>query len=225
MSTIQKQLIDINNKISIAAKNSNRDTTSITLVAVTKGQTNIEIQHAIDAGQLIFGENYLKEALPKIETFAGKNITWHYIGPIQSNKAKAIAKNFSWVQSVDSERIAILLNQHRPKELPKLNVCIEININDEKSKAGIEPKDVINLAHKIQTLQNLKLRGLMAIPAHSTNYPEQKNTFSKLHKIFNELNEQGFYLDTLSMGMSGDFEAAISEGSTMVRIGRAIFKR
>jgi PLP dependent protein len=225
MNQIGQQLIAINDRVVSAAKNAGRDPAEITLIAVTKGRDVSQIQSAIEAGQMQFGENYVQEALKKIEHFETtfSELNWHFIGPLQSNKAKYIAKQFSWVQSIDREKVALLLNQHRPVELPPLNVCIEVNISAEQSKSGISPDEIFALAEKILQMPKLRLRGIMAIPAVCDDYSEQRKVFHKLKQIFLELKEKGLQLDTLSMGMTDDFEAAIAEGSTMIRVGRAIF--
>lgn len=200
-----------------------RSQNSVVLVAVSKAQVIEKIKAAINAGQLHFGESYLQEALEKIKAINNENVIWHYIGHIQSKKAKALAQNFSWVQSVDSITIAEALNTHRPDNFPPLNVCIQVNISGETSKSGIAVSEILPLAQKILTLPKLKLRGLMAIPASSDDFATQLAHFQVLQKEFSKLKSAGFNLDTLSMGMSGDFAAAIAAGSTMVRIGTAIF--
>ncbi len=223
MQNIAKQLELIRNKISVAEKKYHRKSGSVTLVSVTKTRSAKEIAEAIKHGQLHFGENYLQEALPKISSLENEEIIWHFIGPIQSNKTKLIAENFDWVESVDREKIAQRLNDQRPKNLPLLNVCIEVNLSDEETKSGIGLDEISPLAQKIAAMPNLKLRGLMSIPAPSKDFARQRQIFRKLSEALQQLNQQGFVLDTLSMGMSDDFEAAIAEGATIVRIGSAIF--
>lgn len=197
---------------------------NIKLLAVSKGQSITKIQSAIQAGQFAFGENYLQEALTKIHLLQNeKEIEWHFIGHLQSNKTKEIAQHFSWVHSIDRLKIAEKLNQYRPAHLPPLNVCIEINVAEESSKSGVAPEEALTLAQAIVKLPHLKLRGLMAIPPIETVFEKQRTPYANLKKLFFELKEKGFAIDTLSMGMSNDFEAAIAEGSTIVRIGSLIF--
>ena len=191
---------------------------NITLIAVSKKQSAEKIREAFNAGQKQFGENYLQEALDKQKQLADLDIEWHFIGTIQANKTKLIAQHFSWVQSVDRLVIAKRLNDQRPAHLPLLNVCIEININAEKTKSGVLPKDIFELAEQITKLKRLKLRGLMIIPEKT-----DLDVFRKAAVLQKQMNQTGFELDTLSMGMSADFEKAIVAGSTMVRIGTAIF--
>jgi len=212
------------NRIEEAAKKAARNPKEIFLLAVSKGQSVEAIKEAMNFGQKAFGENYLQEALAKSSSLqAYPDLIWHFIGPIQSNKTKAIAENFSWVQSVDREKIALLLNKYRPDDLPPLNVCIQVNISGESSKSGVKPGDICSLAEKISTLPKLRLRGIMSIPAPSSDYEEQKKVFLTLYSLYEKLKNHGFPLDTLSMGMSDDLEAAIAAGSTLIRIGTAIF--
>lgn len=197
---------------------------SVKLLAVTKNQSVENIQTAIDEGQFSFGESYLQEALPKIEFFSSqKNLEWHFIGSIQANKTKKIAENFSWVQSVNSIQIAKRLHEQRPDFLPPLNICLQVNVSGEKTKSGIPLNEVVTLATECSSLSRIKLRGLMTVPAAKNNFDEQRTQLHPLKLMFDELNAAGFELDTLSMGMSDDMEAAIAEGATMVRIGTAIF--
>ncbi|MCX7126191.1 MAG: YggS family pyridoxal phosphate-dependent enzyme [Gammaproteobacteria bacterium] len=191
---------------------------NVTLIAVSKKQSAEKIRDAFNSGQKQFGENYLQEALDKQKQLTDLNIEWHFIGTIQSNKTKLIAQYFDWVQSVDRLIIAKRLNDQRPANLPTINICIEININEEKTKSGVLPKDVFELAKNISELKQIKLRGLMIIP-------EKNNlgAFRKAALLQKQLIQAGFLLDTLSMGMSADFEEAILAGSTMVRVGTAIF--
>lgn len=191
---------------------------NVTLIAVSKKQSAEKIRDAFNSGQKQFGENYLQEALDKQKQLTDLNIEWHFIGTIQSNKTKLIAQYFDWVQSVDRLIIAKRLNDQRPAHLPPINICIEININEEKTKSGVLPKDVFELAKNISELKQIKLRGLMIIP-------EKNNlgAFRKAALLQEQLIQAGFLLDTLSMGMSADFEEAILAGSTMVRVGTAIF--
>jgi len=198
---------------------------SVQLLLASKGQTVANILDAYHAGQIHFGENYLQEALEKIAALTDKNIEWHFIGAIQSNKTKLIAENFSWVQSVDDVKIAKRLNDQRPAHLPPLNICLQVNVSEEQTKSGVAIDAVPNLAKECLTLQRLRLRGLMTIPAPKNIFREQRAEFQKLRLLFENLSEKYDFLDTLSMGMSDDMEAAIAEGSSMVRIGTKIFGR
>lgn len=197
--------------------------TAVTLLAVTKQQSIENILEAYAAGLRSFGENYLQEALPKIQALKNKNIEWHFIGRIQSNKTKLIAEHFDWVQTVCNEKQAQRLNDQRPKNLLRLNVCIQVNVDGDPAKAGVSLKELHLLVAFIKTQENLKLRGLMTIPENTSDSEKNKSTFVMFKKIFDDLNSQGFQLDVLSMGMSHDFETAIEAGSTMVRIGTMIF--
>ena len=224
MQIIQQCLTKVYSDIEKYAKKHARDPKSIKLLAVSKKQSIDKMKEAISVGQREFGESYVQEALPKIAALSNvPDIVWHYIGPIQSNKTKEIAKHFSWVQSVSREKIAVLLNQYRPKNLPPLNICIEINISGEQSKSGVSETELLPLITKIKNLPNLRLRGIMAIPAPSNDYHEQVKSFESAVKIFSDLNKTGLNLDTLSLGMSNDLEAAIAVGSTLVRVGTSIF--
>ena len=178
---------------------------------------------AYEAGQSAFGESYVQEALDKIAALRDLPLEWHFIGPIQSNKTRAIAENFSWVHSVDRLKIAERLSAQRPQNLPPLNVCIQVNVSGEDSKSGVSPSEVLELAQAVAQLPRLKLRGLMAIPAPTEGTEAQRIPFAQLRELMRQLNAQGLELDALSMGMSHDFEAAMLEGATIMRIGTAIF--
>lgn len=214
---------EINKRIRDFEKKHERQPNSVCLLAVSKGQDLEKIKAAYDAGQHSFGENYLQEALSKIEALSDLNIEWHFIGNLQRNKTKKIAEHFSWVQSVSSKQIAKRLNDHRPENLPPLNICIEINLDHEASKSGIEPAELTQLAKYCMTLPRLKLRGIMLIPPPHDNLDAQCKIFHQAYLLFESLRDLNLPIDTLSMGMSRDFEAAIAEGSTMVRIGSALF--
>jgi len=190
---------------------------AVTLLAVSKGQPVAKIAQAAAAGQRAFGENYVQEAVEKMEQLPG--LEWHLIGPLQSNKTRIVAERFQWVQTVDREKIARRLSEQRPASAPPLNVLVQVNVSGEASKSGVSPGEVFSLCEKVASLKNLRLRGLMAIPD-----PAKKNALElrEMKKIFDRLKGE-FQLDTLSMGMSDDLELAIAEGSTMVRIGTAIF--
>ncbi len=223
MTTITNNLTRIHTLIAEYEQKYGREKGSVKLLAVSKNQSLEKIKEAFQAGQMVFGENYLQEALEKMASLAAQPIEWHFIGPIQSNKTHKIAEHFSWVQSINSIKIAKRLNDQRPSHLPPLNVCIEVNVSHEKTKTGTEKDSVQSLAAYCLTLPRLKLRGLMAIPADYDHFTDQRKEFHKLYTLWHSLREQGMALDILSMGMSHDFEAAIAEGSTMVRIGSAIF--
>jgi pyridoxal phosphate enzyme (YggS family) len=223
MTTIASNLQAVRNAITSAAVEAGRCANDVSLLAVSKTFPPDELREAYRAGQTCFAESYVQEALDKIAALRDLPIEWHYIGPIQSNKTRAIAENFSWVHSVDRLKIAERLSEQRPVHLPPLQVCLQVNISGESSKSGAAPDEASALAHAIAKLPNLKLRGLMAVPAPNDDIVAQRLPFAHLHKLRDRLNLQGLQLDTLSMGMSHDFPAAIAEGATMVRIGTAIF--
>lgn len=193
------------------------------LLAVSKNFPAGAVREAFMAGQTAFGESYVQEALEKMALLHDLALEWHFIGPLQSNKTRAVAKNFSWVHSIDRAKIADRLSAARPETLPPLQVCIEVNISGENSKSGISPDAAAGLAAHIQHLPRLKLRGLMAIPEPTGDAARQRMQFRRLSELMAGLNRQNFQLDTLSMGMSGDMESAIAEGATIVRVGSAIF--
>jgi len=193
------------------------------LLAVSKTFPAEAVREAYAAGQTAFGENYLQEALDKIETLRDLPLEWHFIGPIQSNKTRPIAEHFAWVHSVDRLKVAERLSAQRPAHLPPLNVCLQVNVSGEESKSGVAPEEVETLAVQVAALPHLKLRGLMSIPAPASGEAAQRLPFARMREIFQYLNRHGMALDTLSMGMSHDYPAAIMEGATIVRIGTAIF--
>ena len=218
MRAIHDNLQAVQGRIARAVAAAGREPRSVTLLAVSKTHPAALIEQALAAGQRAFGENYVQEAVEKMDALAGTSIEWHLIGPLQSNKTRVVAARFQWVQSVESEKVARRLSEQRPAGLPALNVLIQVNVSGEVSKSGVAPEEVFLLAKKIITLPRLKLRGLMAIPepgADVARYRELKNLYEKLK---GELR-----FDTLSVGMSDNMEAAIAEGSTMVRVGTAIF--
>ena len=223
MTTIASNLQAVRDAIASAAVGADRHAGDINLLAVSKTFAPDALREAYQAGQTCFAESYVQEALDKIAALKDIPIEWHYIGPIQSNKTHAIAENFAWVHSVDRLKIAERLSEQRPAHLPPLQVCLQVNISMEASKSGAVPDEVDALAHAIAKLPNLKLRGLMAVPAPSDEIAAQRLPFAKLRELRDQLNRQGLQLDTLSMGMSHDFAAAIAEGATIVRIGTAIF--
>lgn len=220
MSTIANNIAKVAARIREAAQAAGRDPDTVGLLAVSKTQPAEAIREANGAGLSDFGENYLQEALEKQARLADLALTWHFIGPIQSNKTRAIAEHFDWVHSVDRLKIAQRLSEQRTTELPPLNVCLQVNVSGEASKSGCAPQDVAELARTIATLPNLRLRGLMAIPEPTDDRAEQHAAFARLRQLQQAL---ALELDTLSMGMSQDLEAAIAEGATWVRIGTALF--
>ncbi len=223
MATIASTLQNVNKRIAAAAINSGRQPDEIILLAASKTNPAEQVKQAWLAGQTIFGENYLQEALEKILTLSDLPIEWHFIGPIQSNKTKRIAENFAWVHSVDRKKIADRLSRDRPKTLPPLQICIQVNVSGEGTKSGVSPKLVTDLAAYVEKLPQLKLRGLMAVPELTTATALQRSQFHMLRSLYDQLKQDGFDLDTLSMGMSEDMEPAIAEGATIVRVGTAIF--
>jgi PLP dependent protein len=222
MSIISDSLQVVQANILLAKKQAGRQD-AVSLIAVSKAQTAERVKEAYQAGQTIFGENYVQEAIAKQNLLADCNIAWHFIGPIQSNKTQLIAQHFSWVQSVDRLKIAQRLSHARGDTLPPLNVCIQLNSSNEASKSGIQTQELIALAKAITHLPNLKLRGLMAIPAPTPDVAKQHQQFQLVKAAFSALQEHGFDVDTLSIGMSDDYMAAIEEGATIVRVGSAIF--
>lgn len=200
-----------------------RSQDSVRLLAVSKKQSADKIAEAAAAGLTDFGENYLQEGMEKIRQLAELQLTWHFIGPIQSNKTRGIAENFQWVHSVERTNIAQRLNNQRPSGAPPLNVCVQVNVSGESAKSGTTLASTHELCEAVNSLPNLVLRGLMAIPAAHTDMADQRASFASLAQAFGQLQTQFPSMDTLSMGMSNDFEAAIAEGSTMIRIGTSLF--
>ena len=223
MNSIEKNLRDIRGRIDAAAASCGRDSDSVLLLAVSKKKPASDIREAYDAGQRDFGENYLQEALQKIDELGELAIHWHFIGAIQSNKTRPIAEAFDWVHCVDRFKIAKRLSEQRPPDRGPLNVCIQINLDDEASKAGIDLDELPELARAVAALPAIRLRGLMTIPAPRDDYEGQCAAFARMRGALEALRHQGLDCDTLSMGMTGDMEAAIAQGSTLVRIGTAIF--
>jgi hypothetical protein len=223
MATIAANLQAVHARIERAARAAGRKPGDITLVAVSKTFPAEYIAQAHAAGQKAFGENYAQEAVEKITKLAHLPLEWHFIGPIQSNKTGAIASRFQWVHSVERERIAQRLDAARPDGLPPLEICIQVNISGEASKSGVAPDSEIRLAETIARLPKLRLRGLMAVPEPTPDLKLQQRRFALLREMKEALVARGHALDTLSMGMSDDLEAAIAEGATMVRVGTAIF--
>ncbi len=223
MATIGFNMQAVRQRVADAARACGRDPAAVGLIAVSKtfGADAVAAAHA--CGQRVFGENYVQEAVDKIVALASLGLEWHFIGPIQSNKTRQIAENFAWVHSVDRAKIAERLSAARPDALAPLQVCIQINIGDENTKGGVAPADALALARAIAALPRLKLRGLMTIPPASDDPAQQRRYFAELRKLKEQLAMAGVALDTLSMGMSADLEAAIAEGATLVRVGTAIF--
>jgi pyridoxal phosphate enzyme (YggS family) len=223
MTSIAANLQAIRQRISLAAERSGRSAADIKLVAVSKTFSAGDIREAWACGQAAFGESYLQEAAPKIDDLAGTAVEWHFIGPVQSNKTRAIAERFAWVHGVDRERVAARLDAARPPGLPPLNVCIQVNVSGEATKGGVAPGAEESLALAIAGLPRLRLRGLMTIPEPTTDAALRRQHFARLRQTRDDLAVLGIALDTLSMGMSDDFETAIEEGATLVRVGTAIF--
>ncbi|MCB2250496.1 YggS family pyridoxal phosphate-dependent enzyme [Pseudomonas chlororaphis] len=224
MSTIADNISLVSARIRAAAQASQRDETSIQLLAVSKTKPAAALREAYAAGLRDFGENYLQEALGKQAELGDLPLSWHFIGPIQSNKTRAIAENFAWVHSVDRLKIAQRLSEQRPADLPPLNICIQVNVSGEASKSGCAPADLPALASAIGALPRLKLRGLMAIPEPTDDRAAQDAAFAAVRQLNDDLRERlNLPTDTLSMGMSHDLEAAIAQGATWVRIGTALF--
>jgi pyridoxal phosphate enzyme (YggS family) len=220
MSTIAANLQAVRRRISEALQGDSRD---VTLVAVSKAQTAESIREAHAAGCRDFGENYVQEAIAKIGLLRDVPARWHFIGHLQANKAKEVAMHFDWVHGVDRARLAAALARSRPAGREALNVCLQVNISAEASKSGVNPGDALALAREVAPLEGVKLRGLMGMASHGAGEQEQRRQFGRLREAFDEIRAAGIALDTLSMGMSGDLEAAIAEGATMVRVGTAIF--
>ncbi len=210
-------------RIQRASHAAGRDVAEISLLAASKRVAAEAVRQLAECGQLLFGENYVQEAVDKQQRLGDLPLVWHFIGPIQSNKTRAIAENFSWVHGVDREKVAQRLSDQRPADMPPLQVCIEVNVSGEASKEGVSIADLPVLVATVAALPRLQLRGLMAIPAPVHDLSLQRLAFRQVREAFDALVARGHALDTLSMGMSGDLEAAIFEGATMVRVGTALF--
>jgi pyridoxal phosphate enzyme (YggS family) len=215
----------VRQRIATAAHAAGRDAHSVTLLAVSKTFPAADVRAAYAAGQRAFGENYVQEALDKIETLADlrASLEWHFIGPLQSNKTRPVAEHFDWVHSVDRLKIAQRLSEQRPDNLPPLNVCLQVNVSGEASKSGVSIPEAVEVAQQIAALPKLNLRGLMSIPEPGGDLDAQRVPHRQLRELFERLRDDGLELDTLSMGMSSDLEAAVLEGATIVRVGTAIF--
>lgn len=227
MTTIASNLQHVQNRISTACAAAGRDVTGVTLLCVSKTFGPDAVEQALAAGQRAFGENYIQEGVEKIlalrERQPGAAIEWHCIGPVQSNKTRPVAEHFDWVQSVDRLKIAQRLSEQRPSGLAPLQVCLQVNVDGGANKSGVAPQELWPLAQAVAALPGLRLRGLMCIPEPAEGFEAQKALFLRARALYDELNARGFGLDTLSLGMSDDLDAAIAAGSTMVRVGRAIF--
>jgi len=227
MSLVSQKLQAVRAEIADAAAAAGRDPGAIALLAVSKTFGADAVLEAVRAGQVAFGENYLQEALAKMAAVGAAlpdtRLEWHFIGPLQSNKTRAVASHFDWVHSVERAKIAERLSAQRPAHLPPLNVCLQVNLDAEATKSGVAPAQLPALARAIAPLPNLRLRGLMAIPEPAVGLEQQRAAFRRLRQLSEQLREDGLRLDTLSMGMSADLKAAVMEGATIVRIGSAIF--
>ncbi|QYK04145.1 YggS family pyridoxal phosphate-dependent enzyme [Shewanella zhangzhouensis] len=228
MTTIADRLSLAQQRIVQAAQISSRNPSEIKLLAVSKTKPASDIQAAYDAGQRLFGENYVQEGVQKITDLISPcpDIEWHFIGPLQSNKSRPVAEHFDWLHTLDREKLALRLNEQRPARLAPLNVLIQVNISDEESKSGVQPGDIAALADAVCRLPHLRLRGLMAIPAPTDDQERARSELASMQRLFKSLQQSHGTLgqiDTLSMGMSGDLELAIDNGSTLVRVGSAIF--
>ena len=225
MATILGNIQQVRARIARACDDAKRPVQSVTLLCVSKTFGPDAVREALAAGERCFGENYVQEALEKIAALADLrgSIEWHLIGPLQSNKTRGVAEQFDWVHSVDRLKIAQRLSEQRPAGLPPLQLCLQVNISGEASKSGLAPAEVPAVAHAVAALPRVRLRGLMAIPEPAGDVPAQRAPHRALRELLEALRAQGLALDTLSMGMSADLEAAILEGSTMVRVGSAIF--
>jgi pyridoxal phosphate enzyme (YggS family) len=209
--------------IAEACRAAGRSVDSVTLLAVSKGQSAAAIDAAASAGAENFGENFLQESLPKMEALTGRELTWHFIGRLQANKTRPVAENFQWVHGVDRLKIAERLSAQRPFHAPPLNLCLQLNVGGEASKGGVPATEMHALATAVRELPSIRLRGLMCMPPAESDTARQRAWFREARQLFDYLNERGLGLDTLSMGTSADYPAAIAEGATIVRIGTAIF--
>lgn len=223
MTTIANNLQAVHQRIAAACKSAGRDPSQVRLLVVSKTYPADAVRQALDAGQREFGENYIQEAVGKLAELTGTPALWHCIGPIQSNKTRLVAEHFDWAQSIDRLKIAQRLNDQRPAHLAPLQVCLQVNTDGGPTKAGVAPDTLAELAHAIHKMPRLRLRGLMTIPEPAPDFASACALHARARGLFEQLNAQGLALDTLSMGMSADLEAAIHAGSTMVRVGTAIF--
>ena len=222
-SNVRERLAETRNRIASAAMRYGRDADSVRLIAVSKSQPAAAIRTVAELGQHDIGENYVQEALPKLVELGDLPLTWHFIGQLQTNKTRAVAEHFHWVHTLDRERIAVRLSEQRGAHAPPLNICIQVRLADEPGKGGISKTELAPLARRVLELPRLQLRGLMCIPPPREGFEAQRQLFAELTDCARELRGRGIPLDTLSMGMSGDLEAAVAAGATCVRIGTAIF--
>jgi PLP dependent protein len=213
----------VRERVAQALVRAGRSAQSVTLLAITKAQPPEVVRAGADCGLTDFGESYLQEALGKLDALRDRPLTWHFVGRLQANKTRPVAEAFAWVHAVDRLRIAQRLSEQRSPHLPPLNVCLQVNLGGEAGKGGVAPAELADLSRAVAALPRLKLRGLMCIPPEESEVARQRAWFRELHRLYAALNAGGAALDTLSMGMSGDFEAAIAEGATIVRIGTALF--
>ena len=220
---IETRKVQLDQRVNSTARRVGRDASEIRLLAVSKTRSASTIRSLASLGQTAFGENYLQEAEDKIKQLADLELEWHFIGQLQRNKTAAVAANFDWVQSIDRFVIAERLATQRPIERKALNACIQVRMSEETGKGGVKPEDLFHLAGAINALPGIVLRGLMTIPENTMDIEKQKMAFREMHSLYNGLKAQYDTVDTLSMGMSGDFELAIAEGSTMIRVGTALF--
>ena len=223
MTMIAKNLQTLRERIAAACGAAGREPGAVQLLAVSKTFDAQSVRQAFAAGQTAFGENYIQEAVQKITELRQLPLQWHCIGPIQSNKTRLVAEHFDWVHTVDRLKTAQRLSEQRPAHLPPLQVCIQVNADGGASKSGVLPEEALALAQQVATLPNLRLRGIMSIPEPAPDFEAACAVFAKVKAVFDNLNAAGLALDTLSMGMSADLEAAIASGSTLVRVGTAIF--
>ena len=225
MQDVAAALQAVHTRVRAAEERFGRVPGSVALLAVSKTRPPEDLRAAFVEGQRAFGENYVSEALGKMASLGDLAIEWHFIGPVQSNKTRPIAERFAWVHSVDREKVARRLAEHRPMGLPPLQVCVEVNVSGEESKSGVAPGELPALARTVAALPRLRLRGLMAVPAPEEDFELQRRAFRRLRELFEGLRGEGLPLDTLSMGMSGDLEAAVMEGASHLRVGSDLFGR
>jgi len=223
MTTISANLQAVLARIEAAARKFGRNPDDISLLAVSKTWPAVDVRAAVNAGQRVFGENYVQEGVDKTVELAALGLTWHFIGPLQSNKTRRVAETFDWVHSVERLKIAERLSEQRPEGLPPLQVCLQANVSGEETKSGVALSELPQLALQVARLPRLKLRGVMAIPAPLDDFDAQRQSFRLVREAYEQLRGEGLALDTLSMGMTHDLEAAIAEGATLVRVGTAIF--
>ena len=223
MSSIAQSLEKVRNRVTVLERRYERTPGDVRVLAVSKTKSPEAVRAAAEVGQRDFGENHVQDALTKLDALERQDLIWHFIGPLQSNKTRVVAARFHWVHSIDRAKIARRLNEQRPEGLPPLELCIQVNVSGEISKSGVEPHQVEDLADAIAELPRLRLRGLMTLPRASDKLEEQRRPFAALRAMQETLNTNGHALDTLSMGMSNDMQAAIAEGATIIRIGSAIF--